>query len=92
MGSNNNTEDFAQNFLQGHSFTVSGGGSPWGVGPGVGANNNHPTYVQTQNEGASMENLAMEALITTTGVDATGTFGILLYDNGDNTPWIWQGD
>jgi len=95
LGPDNNNEAFAENFLQGHSFTVSGGGGPippLGIGPGIGVNNNYPSYIQTNNERMSIDHIAIEGLITTAGVDATGTFGILLYDNGDDTPWIWQGD
>ena len=39
LGPNNDNEAFAEGFLQGHSFTVSGGGSEYLLGPGVGVNN-----------------------------------------------------
>ena len=92
LAPNNDNQEFAENFLKGHSFTVSGGGSELGVGPGIGVNNNNPSYSAINHEGTTIENIAVEALITTTGVDVSGTYGILLYDNGDPTPWIWQDD
>jgi len=94
LGSDNNNEAFAEGFLQQHSLTVGGGGGPLPLasGPGIALNNNYPSYIQTNNEGTNREHLAIEVLFTTGGVDATSTYGILLYDNGDDTPWIWQGD
>ena len=90
LGPNNNNEEFAEGFLQGPSVTVSGGGGPWLVGPGVGVNNNNP--FQGPGNEFGIENIAVEALITTPGVSATMTYGWLVYDHGDETPWIWQGD
>jgi hypothetical protein len=85
LGPNNNNEEFAESFLQGPSVNVSGGAV---LGGGV--NNNNP-FNGPGNE-MTIENIAVEAQITTPGVSATITYGWLFYDVGDDTPWIWQGD
>lgn len=87
LGPDNDHEYVVEGFLQGHSFNVSGG-----YGVGVGGNNVNPLYIQSGNEGSGIENNALEALVTSPGVTAVATFGWLIYDNGDDTPWIFQAD
>ena len=87
LGPDNEHEYAAEDFLQGHSFNASGG---FVLGGGV--NNVNPYYIQSGNEGAGIENIALEGLVTSPGVTSVFSFGWLIYDNGDDTPWIWQGD
>jgi hypothetical protein len=87
LGPNNDTEEFAEGFQQGHSFNVSGGG-----GIGIGVNNVNPLYIQSGNEGSGVENIAIEGLITSPGLSGVFGYQWLIYDHGDDTPWIFQGD
>jgi hypothetical protein len=87
LGPDNDHEYVVEDFLQGHSFNVSGG-----AGLGLGVNNVNPSYIQSENEGSGIENIALEALITSPGLTGIFSFGWLIYDHGDDTPWIFQGD
>jgi len=81
LGPDNDKEEVLEGFLQGHSFNVSGG-----AGPGIGFNNVNPSYIQTGNEGSSIEDISIEGLITSPGLTGVFSYGWLIYDHVDDTP------
>jgi hypothetical protein len=87
LGPDNDHEHVVEGFLQGHSFNVSGG-----FILGIGENNVNPSYIRANNENPRREDNAIEALVTSPGVTAVASYGWMIYDHGDDTPWIWQGD
>ena len=74
------SKQFMENFLTGNSLFWSGRA---GVGGGVDWGN--PGHW-------AANSFAVEGGPTVSGGTLGGVNGFLLYDNGDPTPWFWQGD
>jgi hypothetical protein len=75
-------EHDVEDFVSSHSVFLgggywAGGGGAWG----------HPF-----DGDVDWKDFAAEGGVSSPGGAGGYTYGILLYDHGDSTPWIWQGD
>jgi hypothetical protein len=77
----NSTETEVQNFVQAHSVNFSAGfvlgiGGTWG----------DPSLIRTP----ELQDFSVETGLYTPQLGVSYTYGILIYDNGNSYPWIWQ--